>query len=87
MDYYHYAYQCPYLTGVECKEIHCEYGCRIKFQTAKSCKRFLHDFCANDGQNWKKCSIAENKNRFYEEEYDTWKKIEEIKEQNRPRKK
>ena len=82
MDYYHYAYQCPYETGVENKEIHCEGGCRLRFEMAKYCKAYLLEYCANEN-GWKNCTIAMNKNNFYKNDYDDWKKIEGIKANNR----
>lgn len=87
IDYYHYAYQCPYVTGVGNKEIHCEDGCKLVFRTAKSCKGYLRQYCADEDQNWKKCTLAAAKNKFYKEEYDTWKMIDDIKKKNRQQEK
>lgn len=69
MSDYHKAYvDCPYFTGSERLTIHCERGCRIRFLQMSEIYRYLNTYCAGHGNAWKKCTIADTLERFYEEE-------------------
>ncbi len=56
-DYFHYNYQCPYITGTKEHQITCEGG-SMRFTTVSDCREFLLSFCANEDQTWKSCTIA-----------------------------
>ena len=57
-DYFHYNYQCPYITGTREHIVNCEAGC-ARFTTVADCRRFLRKYCASENQNWKNCSLAQ----------------------------
>ena len=65
-DYYHYAYQCPYISGTTENRIYCEGNCRIQFSAIADCREYLQQYCANDDQHWKDCTIAIAKTRRIE---------------------
>jgi len=65
MDYFHYKYQCPYLTSTDAQKIYCEGGCRMTFPTIARCRNWLHTYCASkDG--WEMCSMAQEKTDYLE---------------------
>lgn len=82
MDYFHYAYQCPYLTGTEEHIVHCEGGCRIVFTAVADTRRFLQAHCA-DTESWKHCYIALAKTDRIERNLETKKRIKRWQEKEK----
>lgn len=79
-DYYHYDYQCPFISSTAQNKIYCDGNCRIEFMTGYDCKEFLQKYCANMDQHWRNCTIAQQKTKrlFQNEELKliikNWKK-------------
>lgn len=72
MDYWHYAYRCPYMQSTEPNKIHCERGSRITFPVKEQCKEHLLKYCSCN--SWVNCQIAhmlEEYYEFWEEKTDT----------------
>ena len=58
MDYYHYQYQCPYISGTTQNQVFCDGGCRINFPSIAACRRWIRKYCA-DPDGWKACTISQ----------------------------
>lgn len=56
--------QCPFFEYAEKLHVNCEGGCVIEFPDEEAANDFTKRFCS-DVNNWERCSIAANKNRFY----------------------
>ena len=75
LDYFHYQYQCPFLTSTEGQKIHCEGGCRICFTAVADCREYLQSYCAHKDQTWKQCTIAQAKLRRVEKNEELARRI------------
>lgn len=77
-DYFHYAYQCPYLSGTDAKTVYCDGRCRIGFDTLAETRKWLLRYCA-DSDGWKNCTLAKQKVAYQEwklslqKEVKSWK--------------
>lgn len=66
MGYTHKYWTCPFYSGDDDKpSVHCEGGSRVKFPDAAAADRYYDAYCANP-INWRLCSIAATRLRFYE---------------------
>lgn len=79
MDYYHYAYQCPYITGTTENRIYCEGNCRLQFSAIADCREYLQSYCANMDQHWKHCTLAQAKTKRIEKNIELKKEIKKWK--------
>ena len=57
MDYFHYNYQCPYMSGTDSQKVYCDGSSRLIFPDVGACREFLHRYCA-DPAGWEHCSVA-----------------------------
>lgn len=58
MDYHHYAYKCPYITGTKDKTVYCTGGSRVACPSIGACRRYLQAFCASE-DGWQDCTVAQ----------------------------
>ena len=64
--YSHKTWICPYFQWDERRKVHCEGRCCVAFPDQKAYEEYTGAFCANRNGGWRRCTIAQALNGYYE---------------------